>query len=271
VTIASFHDATDASVYGGKSVQLGAALRAALPVPDGIALPVGLVDAIAAADPGAIAATERAVAPLLQRGAVAVRSSAVGEDGAQSSFAGQHATCLNVRTLADVVEAVHEVWQSGRSEAALAYRARRGIVGPPQVAVAVQHMVDPLCAGVMFTRDPRDGSDHRLIEAAWGLGEAVVAGLVTPDRVIMARGGRVLVSEAGMKDVAVRIAARGRTEEVPVEAHLVHRHCLEDGGRLQGLEHLAARCEALFAGAHDIEWAYEGDRLYLLQRRAVTT
>ena len=271
MTITPLHDATDASLYGGKSVQLGAALRAALPVPDGIALPVRLVDAIAAKDTGAVAALQHSVAPLLERGAVAVRSSAVGEDGAQSSFAGQHATCLNVCTPADVVDAVHEVWQSGRSEAALAYRARRGIAGPPEVAVAVQHMVDPICAGVMFTRDPRDGADHRVIEAAWGLGEAVVAGLVTPDRVIMARGGRVLVAEAGVKELAVRRSARGRTEEVPVEPHLVHRSCLDDVGRLQALEHLAARCEALFLGAHDLEWAFDAERLHLLQRRAVTT
>lgn len=271
MTIVRFRDATDESTYGGKSVQLGSALRAGLPVPDGIALSVALVDAIAGSGAQAIAAVERAVAPLLEVSAVAVRSSAVGEDGGQTSFAGQHTTCLNVRTMADLIEAVREVWESGRSDAALAYRARLGIEGAPRVAVAVQHMVDPICAGVMFTRDPRDGADHRLIEAAWGLGEAVVAGLVTPDRVIMARGGRVVLSEPGVKDVAIRMAPNGRTEEIPVEHHLVHRHCLDEGERLERLERLAATCEALFAGAHDIEWAYEGDRLHLLQRRAVTT
>jgi pyruvate, water dikinase len=271
VTIVGLRDATEESRYGGKSVQLGAALRAGLPVPDGLALSVAVVEAIALGDESAAATAARAIAPLLDRTSVAVRSSAVGEDGAHASFAGQHTSCLGVRTSADVLDAVREVWQSGRSEAALAYRARMGVAGAPRVAVAVQHMVDPLCAGVMFTRDPRDGTDHRVIEAAWGLGEVVVAGLVTPDRVIMARGGRVLVSESGVKDVAIRMAAGGRTEEVPVEGDLVHHHCLGEASRLEALEALAAACEAVFPGAHDIEWAYEGARLFLLQRRAVTT
>jgi pyruvate,water dikinase len=200
---------------------------------------------------------------------VAVRSSAVGEDGARVSFAGQHLTRLGVTRDDALVEAVTEVWQSGRSEAAVAYRARLGVSGEPEIAVVVQQMVDAECAGVMFTKNPVDGSDERVIEGAWGLGEAVVSGLVEPDRYRLARGGAVIEESIGEKDLAVRLRPGGDTEEVEVTAEQRRRPCL-DARRLHQLEALAARCESAFDGPHDIEWAFMGDRLFLLQRRAVT-
>jgi pyruvate,water dikinase len=260
-------DALDESRFGGKAVQLGSALRAGLPVPEGVALPVELVDAVAAgseeAAQGCLSAFD-----MVRGEAVAVRSSAVGEDAAHTSFAGQHLTRLNV-TEAAILEAVTDVWRSGRSESALAYRARLGVEGAPRVAVVVQEMVAPECAGVLFTRNPVDGSDERVIEAAWGLGEVVVAGLVEPDRFHLARGGAVKEAVVGYKDVRMRMLPGGDTEEVPVDAHLRSAPCLADP-QLEMLEALASRCEALFPGAHDIEWAFSGGRLYLLQRRSIT-
>ena len=253
--------------FGGKAVQLGVALRAGLPVPDGVGLPVELVDQVAAGQAEAVEQCMRVIADV---GAVraAVRSSAVGEDAASTSFAGQHLTRLNVTEDA-LVEAIIDVWRSGRSDAALAYRTRLGIPGAPRVAVVIQEMVDPVCAGVLFTRNPLDGSDERVIEAAWGLGEAVVGGLVEPDRYRVARGGAVKEAVAGYKDVYIRMLPDGDTEEAPVESHLVEEHCLDDA-QLRMLDALASRCEALFEGAHDIEWAFSSGRLYLLQRRSVT-
>lgn len=258
----------DESRFGGKAAQLGAAIRAGFPVPLGHALPVELVDAIATGDANARGICARS----LERTAdvrVAVRSSAVGEDSADASFAGQHLTRLNVRGLDALFDAVADVWRSGRTDAALAYRARLGIAAPPRLAVVVQEMVDAECAGVMFTRNPIDGSDERVIEAAWGLGEAVVAGLVEPDRWRMARGGEVLEEVVGEKDVAIRVGAAGDTEEVAVPDRLRRVACL-DARRLRMLDELAARCESHFDGAHDIEWAFAGERLFLLQRRPIT-
>ena len=174
-------DAFELAAFGGKAVQLGEALRAGLPVPDGYALSTAEVDLIVAGDASALAELERAAATL--NGPVAVRSSAVGEDSAGASFAGQHATVLHVEPDATAIAAaVRVVWESGRTESALAYRRKLGVDGPPQVGIAIQHMVDSDSAGVLFSRDPLTGEDVRVIEAAWGLGEAVVAGLVTPDR-----------------------------------------------------------------------------------------
>jgi pyruvate,water dikinase len=260
-------DAHDEARFGGKSVQLGAAVRAGLPVPNGVALAVELVDALAASQSAALLACTRAFAEVGSE-TVAVRSSAVGEDASLTSFAGQHLTRLNVRE-SSLSEAVVEVWRSGRSEAALAYRARLGIAGAPRVGVVVQQMIAADCAGVLFTRNPLDGSDERVIEAAWGLGEAVVGGLVEPDRYRLARGGAVREATIGHKDVQIRMLPDGDTEEAPVESHLVHARCLDDA-RLEQLDELATRCERIFVGAHDIEWAFVGERLYLLQRRSVT-
>lgn len=262
------HDVTHERRFGGKAAQLGAALRAGFPVPHGVALSVDLVSAVARRHHEAIEQCRRAL-PLVGSACVAVRSSAVGEDGARASFAGQHLTRLGVAHEDALVDAVIEVWRSGRSDAAVAYRQRLGVVGEPEVAVVVQEMVDAECAGVMFTKNPVDGSDERVIEGAWGLGEAVVGGLCDPDRWRVARGGSVIEETIGEKDVAVRLRPGGDTEEVEVSAERRRVPCL-DARRLAMLEALAARCEMEFEGAHDIEWAFAGDRLFLLQRRAVT-
>ena len=107
---------------------------------------------------------------------LAVRSSAVGEDSAGASFAGQHITVLNVPSADDVEAAVREVWWSANSDSAITYRKRLGVFARPSVGVVVQSLLQPDTAGVMFTRNPITGADERMIEASWGLGEAVVSG-----------------------------------------------------------------------------------------------
>lgn len=261
-------DALDVASFGGKAVQLGAAIRAGLPVPDGFALSAGSVDRIVAGDAAALEDLGRGVAGL--GGPVAVRSSAVGEDSAGASFAGQHATVLHVEpALPAIVAAVRNVWESGRTDSALAYRKRLGIEGQPQVGIVVQCMVEPTAAGVLFSRDPLSGGDVRVIEGAWGLGEAVVAGLVTPDRFRISRDGVVLERTAGFKDLLVRRNAQGGTEEVAVPADRVEALCLDDA-QLLALHRLAERCEAVYGGEQDIEWAFAGGELFLLQRRPIT-
>ena len=268
MTPVPLHEATSEHAFGGKARQLAEALRAGLPVPLGVALSVECVERIAAGDARARDLCARAL-ELLGAGRVAVRSSAVGEDGAAASFAGQHLTRLNV-TRADALRAaVVEVWESGRALGAVRYRERLGLSGAARLAVVVQRMVHADCAGVMFTKNPVDGRDERVVEGAWGLGEAVVAGLVDPDRARMLRGGEVVEHVAGDKDQAVRPRDDGDTALVPIEGELRSRSCL-DTSRLAQLERLAARCEAVFDGAHDIEWAFEGEALFLLQRRPVT-
>lgn len=255
----------DPASYGGKAAQLSAALRAGLPVPEGLALDHEFVAALAQGDAATRARLDTACARLA--GPFAVRSSAIGEDGASASFAGQHATLLNVVAVA---EAVAAVWRSAFADSAMAYRQRVGAEGPVRMGVVVQRLVPADAAGVMFTRNPITKADELVIEAGWGLGEAIVQGLIIPDFHRMSRDGAVLEQRAGHKPIAVRRSPGGLTHEAPVAPHLVEAPCL-DAGQLAGLVALAARCDAAFGPVpHDIEWAVEGLALYLLQRRPVT-
>lgn len=260
-------DARDERVFGGKAVQLGAAIRSGLPVPDGFALAAALVEAVAQGDRAARAPLDEIGNRLA--GPLAVRSSAVGEDSSAASFAGQHATLLNVQGVAAIAEAVEAVWRSAWSESALAYRRRVGAEGPVRMGVVVQRLVAADVAGVLFTRNPITGSDELVIEASWGLGETVVQGLVVPDLYRVARTGQVVERRPGHKKVAVRRLADGGTRTEPVDPELVGRLCLTDT-HLQALSEVALCCDEVFGpGPHDIEWAFDAGAPYLLQRRPI--
>ncbi len=261
-------EARETALYGSKAVGLGAALRAGLRVPDGVALSGQAVEAVATNETSVIEEVSKAVAALAAP--FAVRSSAADEDGAQASFAGQHVTVLNVASIDGLVPALAEIWWSANSDSAISYRQRVGLVSRPSVGVIVQSLLDPDVAGVMFTQNPVTGADEVVIEASWGLGETVVAGLVIPDHFRIGRTGRVRERIVGRKQVAVRSAVDGGTFEEAVEEELVGQLCLDDA-RLDQLHRLAARCEQVYGTGRDIEWALSGDELYLLQCRAVTT
>ena len=264
MSVVPLTEALDERSFGGKAVQLGAAIRAGLPVPGGFAVSAELVDlrAAGAAPPLADALGELAFP-------VAVRSSGVGEDSAGASFAGQHATHLNVRCPDDVDAAVRSLWESARSESALAYRRRLGLCGEPRIAAVLQPLVAADVAGVMFTRNPLTGGDDLLIEASWGLGEVVVAGRVIPDRYRVSRTGDVLERAPGRKDVAVEPLAEGGTSVRELDPTRAAALCLDDD-RLGRLAALGSDTERVFGGPQDVEWAFEGGALHLLQSRPVT-
>jgi hypothetical protein len=261
-------EAESEEVYGAKAVGLGDALRAGLPVPPGVALPGPEVDSIASGEVAATSALLAAVRSLPTP--LAVRSSAVGEDSAGASFAGQHITVLNVPSAEDVEAAVREVWWSGNSDSAITYRKRLGVFARPSVGVVVQSLLQPDTAGVMFTRNPITGADERMIEASWGLGEAVVSGRVIPDSFRVARSGEVLDRRAGLKRFAIRSSPDGGTVDEDVAPELVESLCLSDD-QLQALSALATDCERVYGAERDMEWAFAGGELYLLQCRALTT
>ena len=217
-TVVPLVEADDDSVFGSKAVGLGEAARGGLPLPPGIALAGSVVEEVASGEEDAI----RQVAEMVRGLPVplAVRSSAVDEDGADASFAGQHLTLLNIRTPEEVGEAVREIWWSANSDSAITYRQRVGLFRRPSVGVVVQSLLDPDAAGVMFTVNPINGADERLIEAAWGLGEAVVNGLVIPDMFRIARSGEILERKPGLKKVAVRSLPDGGTFEEEVVPEL---------------------------------------------------
>jgi pyruvate,water dikinase len=121
----------------------------------------------------------------------------------------------------------------------------------------------------MFTQNPVSGADERMVEASWGLGEAVVAGMVIPDSFRIGRGGEVLERRPGLKRIAIRGVTGGGTVEDEVPAHLTEQLCVDDA-QLAQLNALALRCEEVYGPGRDIEWAIAGGTLYLLQCRAVT-
>jgi pyruvate,water dikinase len=263
----------DAQVYGGKASRLSEFLCAGLPVPPGFAIHPDGVARIAQSNllPNERAALEHSLVQF-KEGAVAVRSSAIGEDGASASFAGQHTSFLNVRGLDEVLSAIASVWASGQTESARRYRERMSIAGEPRVAVIVQALMPAEVAGVLFTVDPISGSGERwMVEASWGLGEAVVGGLVTPDRYVIARTGELLERQLGRKDVAMVADEHGGTVEVAITDPVrVQEACLGEQALVR-LAELGAACECLFGAGQDIEWAEACGKLSLLQCRRVTS
>ena len=266
-TVVPLAKARDEGIFGAKAVGLGQAARAGIPIPPGVALSGSIVEAVAAGRDRAIKKVVKAARSLPRP--LAVRSSAVDEDGADASFAGQHLTLLNVRSPDDLGAALREIWWSANSDSVITYRKRVGLFTRPSIAVVVQSLLDPEVAGVMFTQNPINGNDERVIEASWGLGEVVVAGRVIPDSFRLDRSGTVLERTPGVKKVLVRTLDDGGTVEEEVAPELVERPCLGDD-QLAQLNALASTCDRAYGPSRDIEWAIADRQLYLLQCRAVT-
>ncbi|MEV0901659.1 rifamycin-inactivating phosphotransferase [Actinoplanes sp. NPDC049802] len=200
----------------------------------------------------------------------AVRSSATGEDSAAASFAGQHDTYLNVPAAA-VADHVRRCWASLFAERAVTYRLRNGIDHRTvRMAVVVQEMIFPRAAGIMFTADPVTG-DRRVVsvDAGFGLGEALVSGLVDPD-VYRVRDGAVTSRTIGAKRLAVDAVPAGGTEHREIEPDLRERAVLTDG-EIVRLAALGRRIEAHFGSPQDIEWCLDGDGFAIVQSRPITT
>ena len=202
---------------------------------------------------------------------VAVRSSATAEDLPGMSFAGQQETYLNVRGAEALLEAVKNCWASLWTARAMAYRARQGI-GPATVslAVVVQRMVESEAAGVMFTTNPSNGRrDQATISAAWGLGESVVSGSVTPDSMVVEKGsGRVLSRETTNKEVMTVYIESG-TAERPVPEALERQPVLDDDTAAT-LSRYGTTIEHTFGTPQDIEWALAGGEFFIVQSRPIT-
>jgi pyruvate,water dikinase len=306
--------AADSSAFGGKSSALGELIAAEIPVPPGFAVSTaayhafveaaGLermietalsrvspedVDSVGAAAhaiaeamrsapvPGAIRAEiARRYAELGDEPPVAVRSSALGEDSQEATFAGQQETYLWVRGVDRVSDAVRDCWVSLYSPTAITYRARLGQTAAA-MGVAVQLMVDAAVSGVMFTCNPVSGDRSMVaINASWGLGLAVVGGEVTPDDYLVSKVTREVVREhVHTKDVEYAPDAGGLGAirlSVPEERR--DAACL-DRPALEALVELGRRVEGYFGSPQDIEWALARgaelpSSLFVLQSRPVT-
>lgn len=252
---------------GGKGASLASMTADGLPVPPGFVITSAafaravdgdaLLRHIAEEDLEAARAVVRATEPphelvrhhyeRLGPGDVAVRSSAVAEDSEDASYAGQQETYLFVNTVEEVIDRVVDCWLSFFSERAMFYRLHKGSLDDISMAVVVQRMVDATKAGVLFTVDPVTGRRDRLVvEAAYGVGEHVVSGEVTPDYYACDKKG------------------------VLKKSRVVDKQVLTDD-ELAELVRLGLHLADLNGGPQDIEWAYDDSGLYLLQSRPVTT
>ncbi|HEY6634665.1 MAG TPA: PEP/pyruvate-binding domain-containing protein [Acidimicrobiia bacterium] len=201
---------------------------------------------------------------------VAVRSSACAEDGENASFAGQQETFLNVVGREAVLEKVVECWASFFSERAMFYRKSKGSLADMGMAVVVQRQLSSDKSGVMFTVDPiRQRRDQMVIEAAYGLGEALVSGLVTPDNYVARRDGTVKTVRVGRQDRMMVRAPEGGVATLELDENMATAQVLDDG-EIERLVTIGRELEDAFGAPQDVEWAFEADELYVLQSRPVT-
>lgn len=199
----------------------------------------------------------------------AVRSSAVAEDLPDASFAGQQDTFLFIRP-ADVPKAVAMCWASYWNERAVKYRHDAGIDHlSTGMAVVIQRMVSSDTSGVMFTVNPVDGSDDVVVESAWGLGESIASGLITPDRFVVGRDGTVRERNIRHKEKGFFLS-EGRNTLRDIERSRMDAPSSDDGLLREVLD-LGLRLERNFGAPQDVEWAVEGGVLYVLQSRNITT
>lgn len=303
---------SDADEAGGKGANLGELTHAGLPVPPGfVVLRRGYLDAMTdggvAADLAAahrealgVAGDERDLGARCERMAelvrkaglpaglreeilagyhglgeaavVAVRSSATGEDGADASFAGMNASFTNVSGDDAVIGAVIDCRASLFGPRVVAYRAARGFLDPPAMAVVVQRMVAVERAGVVFTADPSTGDRDRIVvEAALGQGEVVVSGAVEPDTYVLAKDDlRVLDAHLGRQWFKIERGPGGGDEKVALSDAESRARVLDDA-QVREVARLALAVEEHYGSPQDVEWAIERSETLLVQARPVTT
>ncbi|QIB48356.1 rifamycin-inactivating phosphotransferase [Streptomyces aureoverticillatus] len=226
----------------------------------------------AIAIPGAIAAAiTRALAQHGEQTAYAVRSSATAEDLPTASFAGQQDTYLNVVGPTAILQHVSRCWASLFTERAVTYRRRNGIDHRTvHMAVVVQQMAFPQASGILFTADPVTGNRKvATVDAGFGLGEALVSGLVNPD-VFKVCDGEVVSKAIAAKQRAVHALRAGGTEEVAIDPQRQEQPALTDA-QVVRLVQLGRRIEAHFGRPQDIEWCLVDDGFQIVQSRPITT
>ena len=204
---------------------------------------------------------------------VAIRSSATAEDLPDASFAGQQETYLNISGIDDVLENVRKCWASLFEARAIFYREENEFDhSKVLIAVVVQQMVDSEKAGVMFTVDPSTGAEEMLIEGAWGLGEGVVSGIVTPDTCrydkINDKVKSYLVNTK--KTMFTKDSKTGSTIQIDVPDDLKDKKVLEDSD-IEQLVTLGRRIQKHYGAPMDTEWGVENGKVYMLQARPITT
>ena len=265
----------DVALVGGKAANLSRLARMYHRVPDGFSLPVTVMDEahpFDLRDEITAAISDLMNCHRLPDFIAAVRSSAVDEDGATASFAGQHETYLNIVGADAILQAVTRCWESARSNRALDYRRQQGLaIEHVQLAVLVQQLVPADVSAVVFSANPITGNrDEIVIDSSWGLGESIVGGTVTPDTFIVRKSDLTVVQCVIADKQRMTVSAPGGTHEVDVPRFLCAQASLNDEQVVE-MAKLALKLEVTMERPVDIECAYAGGKLYLLQCRPITT
>jgi pyruvate,water dikinase len=268
----------DAALVGGKAANLSRLARLGghrHRVPDGFSLPVTVMDEAHPLDLQyeiTAAISDLMACHSLPDFIAAVRSSAVDEDGAAASFAGQHETYLNIVGTDAIIQAVTRCWESARSERALAYRRKQRLSAEhPQLAVLVQQLIVADVSAVIFSANPVTGNrDEIMINASWGLGESIVGGTVTPDTFIVRKSDLEIIQRMITDKQRMTVSAPGGTHEVDVPRFLRNQASLNDEQVIE-MAKLALTLETTMGHPVDVECAYAGGELYLVQCRPITT
>jgi phosphohistidine swiveling domain-containing protein len=294
---------------GGKGMSLAKLTRAGLPVPNGFHLTTRayrallsangleskILEALKTADPTdqlTLDAASRQIASLFAAAAMpaeiaaaiadaiprlgdvplAVRSSATAEDLPNASFAGQQETYLNIRGAAAATEAVKRCWASLWTARAISYRMKNGIDQETvALAVVVQVLIPAEAAGVLFTANPVSGRrEEAMITAAWGLGEAIVSGAVTPDTLTIDKASSRMISRqiAEKRVMTVRTESGTREEAVPDS---IQKKPVLSRAQASELVHLGVEIESLYGTPMDVEWALAHGKFFILQARPITS
>lgn len=257
---------------GGKGGSLAKLYQAGFPVPAGFVIPSSAFREDQLLPEAWRQVRDQLAGQRAQDGrpAFAVRSSALSEDSRQASFAGEFETRLNLSSDEEILDAIHQVYRSRYSEKVQAYSRAKGTTTAHEVAVVVQRLVAADRSGVCFTANPTNGSRAQVvINATWGLGEAIVSGAVTPDLLVVdKRTQRVVTRQTAAKEV-MTVRTAGGTQERPVEGQKQKQAVLSDAEAVR-LASLAVQIEALYGMPVDIEWAAVGEAFSILQARPVT-
>ncbi|GAB3378221.1 PEP/pyruvate-binding domain-containing protein [Lysobacter fragariae] len=257
---------------GGKAQGLVRLIAAGLPVPQAWAIPASVsTDAVQRASllDAELSAWWQSRTAQFPNGLWAVRSSAVAEDLADASFAGVYQTILGVDSFDALKAAVTQCWDALQDARAVAYRDKTGISEQGGIALVLQRMLQPQAAGVMLTANPqRPFAGEIVIDAAWGLGEAVVSGHTQPDHIVLKRNtGELIEEHIGDKTVETVWDSACITREVEPERRAMRS--LDDDG-LRSLHGIAVEVGKRIGPRRDLEWAIESGRVYVLQDRPIT-
>lgn len=205
---------------------------------------------------------------------VAVRSSATTEDLAEASFAGQQDTFLNVKGEPELIKSIKKCFASLFTPRATYYRNKKGFKHEESsLAVIVQKMVDANKSGVVFSKDPSLRKDDVIIEAVWGLGEGIVSGQISPDRYIVSEDSgelKIQKKEIAKKKIAITRDSSGKKEVVKLKEEISERQVLKEY-EIKKLAEIALKLEKHYQKPQDIEFAIDGENLYIVQTRPITT